>query len=310
MSEARPRDTTSSKLTCPGGRCALKPQIPQASLTGGVFDSELKGTSQIVNGPGEAEDTAARILNHRLETGSPVDRLFVAEVPEHADAGYLALTFDRERCCPVVLTSKRSGADVAKEHLRSVPFSITKGITPDVVREVSDHLGASPTDKDNLSSILDGLYRVFTAKDATLIEINPLARSSSGGLTCLNANLTIDDAAARRQKDLFAQRDLSHEVPEEVEAERHGLAYVRMPGDGDVGCVVNGAGLAMATNDAVALHGGASANFLDGGGQATRETMVKAFEIVLRDERVRAVLVNIYGGESGHFPGGCGTRQS
>ncbi|KAF6824311.1 hypothetical protein CPLU01_10910 [Colletotrichum plurivorum] len=293
-SGTNPQNTPTSKLTSQGGKCALKPQILQGGWAEGVFDS---GASvQIVDGPRAAEDTAARMLGRHLETGPRVEQLFVAEAVEHDDAWYLAMRFDREQCCPVIVASRRGGVDVTKEQLHTVPFSITHGITPEVIQQVSDHLQASSSDTENLGSILDGLHRVFTAKDATLIEINPLARSPSGSLTCLDTHLTIDDAASRKQKDLFSQRDLSSEVPEEVEAERHGLAYVKMPGAGDVGCVVNGAGLAMATNDAVALHGGSSANFLDGGGQATRETMVKAFEIVLRDERVRAVLVNIYGG--------------
>ncbi|KAF6832979.1 hypothetical protein CMUS01_06700, partial [Colletotrichum musicola] len=292
--DTTPQSISTSKLTSQGGKCALKPQILKGGRAGDVFGS---GTSvQIVDSPRTAEETAARMLGRHLETGPRVEQLFVAEAVEHGDVWYLAMRFDRERCRPVVVASRRGGVDVTKEQLHAVPFSITRGITPEVVQQVSNHLGASQSDKESLGSILNGLHRVFTAKDATLIEINPLARSSSGGLTCLNTHLTIDDAAARRQKYLFSQRDLSHEVPEEIEAERHGLAYVKMPGAGDVGCVVNGAGLAMATNDAVALHGGSSANFLDGGGQATRETMVKAFEIVLRDERVRAVLVNIYGG--------------
>ncbi|KAF6792328.1 hypothetical protein CSOJ01_14177, partial [Colletotrichum sojae] len=181
-----PRNTSASKLTSQGGKCALKPQILRGGRAGGVFDN---GASvHIVDGPRAAEEMAARMLDHRFGTagdGLRVDRLFVAEAVEHGDAWHLAMTFDRERCCPVIVASKDGGVDIAKEQLHTVPFSITRGITPEVIQQVSDHLRASPSDAEHLASIIDGLYRVFTAKDATLIEINPLARSPSGGLTCL-----------------------------------------------------------------------------------------------------------------------------
>ncbi|TQN66334.1 Succinate--CoA ligase [GDP-forming] subunit beta, partial [Colletotrichum shisoi] len=155
-------------------------------------------------------------------------------------------------------------------------------------------LGASEEEVKNLHNLLVRLYEFFTTRGATLVEINSLEKSSDGTLTCGDARLMFDDAAGKRQMDVFSKRGTEHEVPDEVQAEKYGPVYVRM--DGDIGSVVNGAGLAMATHDAIALHGGASADSLDAGGQATTETMVKAFEIILRDERVKAILVNVYGG--------------
>ncbi|TDZ71598.1 Succinate--CoA ligase [ADP-forming] subunit beta [Colletotrichum trifolii] len=210
---------------------------------------------------------------------------------------YLAMTFNRENSCPCVIIKNTDGADALAQHpnhVQTVDFGLSRGITSDLVQQVAAFLDVPAKESESLASLLTSLYTVFTSKDATLIELDPLVRTPDGTLGCLNSSLTIDDAASKRQKDVSSLRNPRQEVPEESEAERYGLVYVKM--DGNIGNVVNGAGLAMATNDAIALHGGASANFLDAGGQATRETMAKAFGIVLRDARVTTVLVNIYGG--------------
>ncbi|OHE97205.1 hypothetical protein CORC01_07459 [Colletotrichum orchidophilum] len=246
------------------------------------------------------------MLGHYLRTeksignGTLINKLHVTEALKSEKKWYLAITFDRENYCPILIVSKRGGLDVetiATQHpneLHTFAIGFTEGITPGITRNVSKCLEASAKEAEDLEDILRRLYKIFKTKDATFLEIKTLASSSEGGLTCMDASFSFDDAAAKRQKALFAERDTEHEIPEEVEAEKYGLVYVRM--DGDIGNVVNGAGLAMATNDAIALHGGASANFLDAGGQATKETMVKAFEIILRDQRVKTILVNIYGG--------------
>ncbi|KAJ4328885.1 hypothetical protein N0V84_000673 [Fusarium piperis] len=137
------------------------------------------------------------------------------------------------------------------------------------------------------------MFEIFSEKEAINLETNLLC-TLDGQLICSDSGFFFDDAAQKRQPDLFALRDSAQEIQEEVEAEKYGLVYVRM--DGNIGNVVNGAGLAMATNDAISLYGGSSANFLDAGGQATKETMLQAFGIIMRDERVKAILVNIYGG--------------
>ncbi|KAJ9143328.1 Succinate--CoA ligase [Pleurostoma richardsiae] len=289
-----------------GRRCVIKSQILKGGRGKGSFDSGLQGGIHSVDTPQAGEAIAGRMIGSRLrtkqtpETGITVNKLYVAEAVEYDQEWYLAMTIDRENYAPTIIISKNGGVDIemtAREHpeeLHAFRFSITKGITQEVADEISSRLGLSPTETESLRSVLDGMYDVFTSRDATLLEVNPLVRSAEGGFTCLDAKFTFDNAAEKRQRDLFALRDAENEVPEEVEAEKYGLVYVRT--DGNIGNVVNGAGLAMATNDAIAYHGGASANFLDAGGQATKETMQKAFEIILRDDRVRAVLVNIYGG--------------
>lgn len=248
---------------------------------------------------------ASKMLGQRLITkqtghsGLPVNKVYVTEAVKYDDEWYLAMTIDRENYSPAVILSKSGGVDIesvtanSPEKLSTFPFGISTGITPELLGRIAQRLGIDPTEMRNLNSTLQGLYRLFIEKDATLLEINPLVKSANG-FQALDAKFTFDDAAEKRQKDLFDLRDSAHEVVEEIEAEKYGLVYVRM--EGNIGNVVNGAGLAMATNDAISLYGGTSANFLDAGGQATKETMQQAFRIILNDERIKAILVNIYGG--------------
>jgi succinyl-CoA synthetase beta subunit len=246
------------------------------------------------------------MLGHHLMTqqtiseGLLVDKLYVTESVEHTDELYLAMTIDRARYCPAIILSKSGGVDIeniAKENpdlLHKYWFQLSSGITPELVSEISRDLGFTSVEENNMERILKNLFELFVKKDATLLEINPLARTATGEFVCLDAKFRFDDAAGKRQPELFALRDVSQEVDDEVAAEKFGLVYVRL--DGNIGNVVNGAGLAMATNDAISLYGGRSANFLDAGGQATKETMQRAFEIILKDPRVNVILVNIYGG--------------
>ncbi|KAL0778332.1 hypothetical protein CaCOL14_005985 [Colletotrichum acutatum] len=290
-----------------GGTCSLKSQILRGDIDDGTFDNGSGAGIQLVNDAESAEKTANRMLGHYLKTdqslgnGVLVNKLHVTESLNSERKWYLAITFDRENYCPTIVASKFGGVAIEKiaaqhpDEIHTFQFGFTEGITPGIADKVSRCLGASAKEKEDLNDILGRLYKIFTTKDAYSIEVKTLVSSSEGGLTCMDAKFSFDDAAAKRQKTLFAERDTEHEIPEEVEAEKYGLVYVRM--DGDIGNVVNGAGLAMATNDAIALHGGASANFLDAGGQATKETMVKAFEIILRDQRVKTIFVNIYGGK-------------
>lgn len=247
------------------------------------------------------------MLGHRLVTkqtsgqGLKVEKLYVAETIKYDEEWYLAITIDREQYSPAVILSKSGGVDIettAKEHperLQVFNFSLTKGITAELVSQISRELGISGAQSDALSRILGQMHQVFIAKDATLIEVNPLVRSGND-FTCLDAKVSFDNAAEKRQSGIFSLRDVQYEVEEEVEAEKAGLVYVRM--EGNIGNVVNGAGLAMATNDAISYYGGSSANFLDTGGQATKQSMQTAFEIIMKDDRVNAVLVNIYGGKA------------
>ncbi|KAG8412257.1 hypothetical protein J3458_014443 [Metarhizium acridum] len=246
------------------------------------------------------------MLNQRLLTkdngtdGHLVEKLYVAEAATCDSHWYLAMTIDRENYQPAIIVSKEGGVELdvliseQPDSLFTFGFGMSEGINNALVQDIQQRLGTTDQEMAKLTHILTQMYSIFRDREATHLEINPLGRSLDGSFTSLNAIFTFDKAAEQRQEEVSALRDKTQEVPDEVEAEKHGLVYVRM--DGDIGNVVNGAGLAMATNDAIGFHGGASANFLDAGGKATKETMIQAFRIITRDERVKAILVNIYGG--------------
>jgi succinyl-CoA synthetase beta subunit len=247
------------------------------------------------------------MLGHRLVTkqtkkeGLLVESIYVSEKLAYKDEYYLSMTIDRENCCPAIIVSRHGGMDIEAvssndpDSVVTLRFDYKAGIADDLVESVATALGITPAEVPEMRALLEKLFVLFKSKDATLLEINPLVRTLEGKFLCLDAKFTFDNAAAPRQKDLFALAETSERDASEVEAEESGLVYVRL--DGNIGNVVNGAGLAMATNDAISFYGGKSANFLDAGGQATKETMVDAFRIILKDDRVKVILVNIYGGK-------------
>ncbi|KAI3572727.1 succinyl-CoA synthetase-like protein [Fusarium oxysporum f. sp. albedinis] len=270
-----------------GQPCIIKQQAVKNSAA----------STQVAQNGSTGEALVSDRLDRRIQsptstTDDVVTGLYVADSIDFDEKWYLSMTLDRENYTPVVIVSR--SRDSALGGCGSYKMGLDEGITSDLLCRISKHVGASPKEEKNLKDILVRLHKLFVTKEATLLEINQLALSSDGTFTCLDANLNFDYAAEERQPELFALRDGKAEVPEEVEAQKHGLVYIKM--DGDIGNVVNGAGLAMATNDAIALYEGRSSNFLDAGGQATKQTMQKAFEIILRDERVKVILVNIYGG--------------
>lgn len=233
--------------------------------------------------------------------GLPVSKLLAVREAAYKEKWYLALTIDRENYCPVIIMAKRSNSSLESirqtdpEKIMNFPLRLSEGLTSKTLKQIQERQNLSDTQTQSLGVILKGLWEIFIEKEATLLELDPIGLMPDDTFLPLDAKFTFDDAAGPRQPALFALRDPTNEVAEEVGAEEYGLVYVRM--EGNIGNVVNGAGLAMATNDAIGLSGGASANFLDAGGQATRETMIQAFRIILADARVTAILVNIYGGE-------------
>lgn len=279
-----------------------------------VMGRDVKTGVQAVSTPDQAHEVAAKMLSQTLLTkqnspnGHVVENLYITETAAYDSQWYLAMTIDRENYRPAIIVSKNGGIELEvllKEHSKSVftfNFGLSEGITDPLVQNIEKTLTMTAGESQNLKQILTQMYCIFLDREGTHLEINPLAQSPDGSFTSLSANFTFDNAAARRQEELFALRDKTQEVQDEVEAEKHGLVYVKM--DGNIGNVVNGAGLAMATNDAIGFHGGASANFLDAGGKATKDTMIQAFRIITRDERVKSILVNIYGGM--YFVRRCG----
>ncbi|KAH6953597.1 succinyl-CoA synthetase-like protein [Fusarium avenaceum] len=259
-----------------------RPCIVKQQATGNSVHS-----AQVAQNASAGEALASKILQRRIQsldssTEAVGTGLYVAERIDFDKTWYISMSLDRENYATSVTLSQSTDSAPGRRH--SYKMGLDEGITSDLLCRISKHVGASPKEERTLKDILVRLHKLFVAKEATLLEINQVALGPDGTFTCLDANLNFDAAAEERQRELFAMRDTKAEVPEEVEAQRYGLVYIKMDG------------LAMATNDAIALYGGRSLNFLDAGGQATKQTMQKAFEIILRDERVKVILVNIYGG--------------
>ncbi|KAI4267137.1 MAG: hypothetical protein L6R38_008391, partial [Xanthoria sp. 2 TBL-2021] len=286
-----------------GGRGVIKSQVLAGGRGLGSFGNGFKGGVRVVASSDEGRDISSKMLGQRLFTkqtppeGLPVDKVYVVEQLNITHEFYLAITTDRSNGCPVLIMSQGGGGveELAAKDPNAVfkvPLQYSAGVTEETTHALCDRFAL---DRGQLTAILQPLFTFFKECDATLVEINPLIRESdSGRLICADSKVSIDNAASGRQSQIFSLRDKSQEMAVELEAEKHGLVYIQL--EGNIGCLVNGAGLAMATNDAVATYGGSCANFLDGGGQATKETMVKAFELILSDNRVNTILVNIFGG--------------
>ncbi len=254
----------------------------------------------------EARAKASVLLGKRLITpqtgpeGLPVKRVLLDERVAVKRELYLAITIDRATARPVILASRQGGVEietVAKERPTAIvresvdPFM---GLVAYQTRRVQTSLGVSDQFTKPFATLLGGLYRCFVSCDASLVEINPLVETASARLLALDAKVVLDDNALFRHPQLSRLRDTSQEHPLECRAGKVGVSYVGL--EGNIGCLVNGAGLAMATNDIIKLYGGSPANFLDVGGGANVEQVTRAFEILLADTRVAAILVNIFGG--------------
>merc|ERR1711962_792288 len=214
--------------------------------------------------------------------------------------GYIAFMNERTMNGPVCIASSEGGVNIEEvaeknpDAIVKFPIDVKIGLELDGAKEIAKAVGIHPTKVDEVAQILPNLYDLFTSKDASMVEINPFAEDSTGNFVCLDAKLKFDDNAEFRQKAVFDQRDWSQEDKREVEAANYNLNYIAL--DGDIGCMVNGAGLAMATMDIIKLHGGSPANFLDVGGGATAKQVKEAFKIITGDPKVNALLVNIFGG--------------
>ena len=264
------------------------------------------GGVKIARSVEEASEIADKILGMRLVThqtgpeGRIVHRLLIEETLPIEKELYLGILVDRGEGKPVFMASAAGGMDI-EQVAAERPEAILKqyvdpgmGLEPFQARKIAFSLGLKPQQINPAVKLLTGLYRAFLATDASLVEINPFISCTDGRLFALDAKLTFDDNALFRHPDLRELRDFSEEDALEVEASKYNLNYIKL--DGSVGCMVNGAGLAMATMDIIKYAGGMPANFLDVGGSASADQVAHAFEILLSDKSVRAVLINIFGG--------------
>jgi succinyl-CoA synthetase beta subunit len=264
------------------------------------------GGVKIVKSTDEARREAGRLLGSILVTrqtgpqGKQVNRLYVEEGTAIDREFYLSMLVDRGTSRVALVASSAGGMDIEEvahktpERISTISIDPVTGVCPFHVRLASRALGLDGALQKQMSGLLTGLYRAFTEKDMSLLEINPLIVTKDGRLLCLDAKIGFDDNALYRHPDIVALRDLAEEDEKEIEASKHDLNYVAL--DGTIGCMVNGAGLAMATMDIIKLYGEAPANFLDVGGGASKEKVAAAFKIITSDPKVRGILVNIFGG--------------
>jgi|TARA_B110000438_G_scaffold131669_1_gene127783 succinyl-CoA synthetase beta subunit len=291
---------------------AVKSQIHAGGRgKGNLYDPEngdliMEGGVKIAFSRDEVETYASNIIGRKLVTkqtgpeGKIVNNLYIESGCSIAHEYYLALLIDREAKSVLIMASKEGGVDI-EEVAENTPEAIHKiwahpidGLDIKDAENMADQLGLVDSSKDDLVSMLSSLSRMFVEKDCAMIEINPLVRSESGEMIALDAKVSFDDNASYRHPWMDEMRDHAEEEEVEIRAHEHGLSYVKL--EGNIGCLVNGAGLAMASMDVIKLYGGEPANFLDIGGGATRESITTAFGIILEDENVEGILVNIFGG--------------
>jgi succinyl-CoA synthetase beta subunit len=282
-----------------GNRFVVKAQIHAGGRGKG-------GGIKTADSPAQVETLAKAMLGSKLVTpqtgveGKVVHKVLVEEAVDISQEMYFGVTVDRARECAVIIASKEGGMEI-EELARTSPEKIVKewvdpgvGLKPFQVSKIAFALDLDPSLRKSVSQLITSLYKLFIDKDCSLAEINPLVVSREGQVLALDAKLNFDDNALYRHKDVVEMRDPLEEEPLEVEASKYNLNYIKL--DGNVGCMVNGAGLAMATMDVVKLAGGMPANFLDVGGGATVDMVKNGLKILISDPKVKAILINIFGG--------------
>merc|ERR1712158_208973 len=284
----------------------VKAQVLAGGRGKGSFKGGYKGGVKLVYSPEEVEESAKGMIGDFLITkqtgadGRICNSVMITERKYTRKEYYIAFMNERAFNGPVIIASSEGGVNIEEtaeknpDSIVKFPIDAVQGLTVEGSKNVAMKLGIHDTKVDEVAQILLNLYKLFVSKDASMVEINPFAEDNSGNFVCLDAKLKFDDNAEFRQKAVFDQRDWSQEDAREVAAAEYNLNYIAL--GGDIGCMVNGAGLAMATMDIIKLHGGSPANFLDVGGGATAHQVKEAFKIITGDPKVNAILVNIFGG--------------
>ncbi len=290
----------------PEGPTMVKSQIHAGGRGKGTFTNGFKGGVKFCKTKAEAREMASAMLGNTLVTvqtgpaGRKVQTVYFTVANDIKKEYYLAILLDRRTSRPVIIASTEGGVEIEKvaketpEKIFKVFIDPAYGLADYQVRELVFGLGFNPAEAKNASKLIRSLYAMYWATDAAMVEINPLVTTPTGEVLALDAKVSFDDNSLFRHPEILSLRDLNEEDPKEIEASKHELNYIAL--DGSIACLVNGAGLAMATMDIVKHFGGNPANFLDVGGGASKEQVVAAFKIILGDKNVKGILVNIFGG--------------
>ena len=305
-------------IAVPAGRVARRPEeaVDAAKAIGGDFwvvkaqihagGRGKAGGVKLAKTYDEVRDYAKGMLGTKMSTyqsagvALPVDSVLVTQATDIAQELYLSVLVDRSSKAVTFIASADGGVEIEKtavenpDAIKTLHVNYVQGLQPYQCRDMGFALGLNAKQVGQLTKIMLGLFRLFNEKDLALVELNPLAILTNGDLAVLDGKINSDDNATFRHPELAAMRDIRQEDETEVLASQHDLNYVTM--DGNIGCMVNGAGLAMATMDVIKLNGGEPANFLDVGGGANKERVTEAFKLILRDPDVKAIFVNIFGG--------------
>lgn len=282
-----------------GGKVIIKAQIHAGGRGKG-------GGVKLAEGIDEVERVAGEILGMTLVThqtgpdGKIVKKILVEKACDIKKELYLGITLDRSNARLTIIASPEGGVEIEKVANKTPEKIFKLAIDPDLgvvvhdARDLGEKVGLTGGQNGEFIDLVESLYKAYIESDASLVEINPLVVTKDGGILALDAKINLDDNALFRHDDLRGMLDPDEEDPAELEAKQHDLSYISL--SGNIGCMVNGAGLAMATMDIIKLHGGEPANFLDVGGSATKENVTEAFKIILGDKKVKAILINIFGG--------------
>lgn len=301
-----PDDFESAIAAIDGDVVVVKSQIHAGGRGKGVFTDGFKGGVHVVP-RAEALGIAKKMYGNTLvtkqtgEAGRVVGTIYFNSASTIAKEYYLAVLSDRSTGRDMVIASTEGGMDIetvaeeTPEKIIKVAINPETGIQPFQIRELAFFLGFGAKDQmKQFTKLMGGLYRLYADKDCSMVEVNPLVLTDAGEIVALDAKVSFDDNALFRHPDIQAYRDFNEEDPKEIEASKFGLNYIKL--DGNIACMVNGAGLAMATMDIIKYYGGNPANFLDVGGGATEEAITAAFKILLSDEGTKGILINIFGG--------------
>jgi len=301
-----PEEFITALAQLPEGPTMVKSQIHAGGRGKGTFNDGFKGGVKFCKTKAEAKDLAGKMLGNTLVTaqtgpaGRKVQTIYFTIASDIKKEYYLAILLDRATSRPVIVASTEGGVEIEKvahdtpEKIHKVFVDPAFGLADFQIRELIFKLALSPAEAKNAAKLIRNLYTMFWETDAAMIEVNPLITTPTNEVLALDAKVSFDDNALFRHPEIVALRDLNEEDPKEIDAAKHSLSYIAL--DGNIACLVNGAGLAMSTMDIIKHFGGNPANFLDVGGGASKAQVIAAFKIILGDPNVKGIFVNIFGG--------------